>query len=278
MPWLLLVDGLEEILAPELRQRAISALSFWSDRAHYRLLATSRPLREEEVKPLEAKGLARFTLLPFDNTRVRGLANSWFSSTRAGGDASITAQQTARLLEAIQHGQLNEFSRIPLAVSMLCVVRAGDDNDEFPQSRYDLYEQYVGSLLEKQLTEFEALPRLREVGLRYPGGIEAVERLLEEVNRLLSAFALEGLGRNRLNGGLAEFSLSWTRNLRPRVFPVEKWIELVMEVLRQSGMVIGDDMSHRTIGDFLAARQVVLEGHGRNLTPESVTEVSFFVA
>ena len=255
-PWLVLVDGFEEILTPELRQRAISALAFWSGRPNLRLLMTSRPLQEREFEPLAKKGVSRSSLAPFDLEQVRSLTTTWLALHSTESEAGDAAQRAERLVDGIQRGQIKDLARIPLVTTMLCILYAASIGEGLPQSRYDLYEQFVEALLRKQL-ELDALSRLRDLARRYPGGQQAVERLLDDIRTLLTAFALQRRGHDKPTGGLAEFAQTWTEDLRPRSFPVPTWAAIVMDLLRQTGLVIEDDISHQTIADFLVAQEVV---------------------
>lgn len=273
-PWLLLVDGFEEILTSEFRQRALSVLAFWSGRAHLRLLITSRPLAEQEFKPLAEKGITRTFLAPFDLERVRGLAVAWLA--RLSGEDGA-ARRAGQLIDAIERGQVKALARIPLVTTMLCRLRVSGDREELPQSRYLIYERFVNTLLYRQLAELDALPRLRDIAQRYPGGQQAAERVLEALSTLLTAFAVERAGARQPAGGLSAFASARTENLRPRAFPADRWAVLIVELLRQSGLVIGDDFSHQTIADFLVARESMHNPQACDVTPEQAAELWYLL-
>jgi Trypsin-like peptidase domain/NACHT domain len=277
-PWLMLVDGFEEILTPEFRKRAIDALAFWAGRAHLRLLMTSRPLAKQEFEPLDRKGIFRAFLAPFDADRIRRLASTWLHRLTAGDAEGDTAQRVERLIGAIERGQIRELARIPLITTMLCILDVADGAGVLPRSRYDLYEQFVNACLERQLAELDALPRLRELAQRYPGGQQAAEQLLAEIHPLLTAYAVERAGAPGLTGRLSEFVPTWTEEFRPKSFPVARWIAIVMEVLRQSGLVIGDDISHQTIADFLVARQATSSPRPSVVTPKQAAEIFYLIS
>ena len=271
-PWLLLVDGFEEILTPELRRRAIDAFAYWNGRAHLRLLMTSRPLDNQEFKVLGEKGISPSYLVPFDLDRLRHLATAWFA--RVESQTRDAARRAASLVDRIEHGQIKELARIPLVSTMLCTLHAADNNGELPQSRYELYERFVNVQLDRQLSELGALPRLSKIAGQYPGGQLAVERLLDGILALLTAFALHRYRDNQPLGGLALFAQSWTADLRPPSLPAPRWTTIVMDVLRQSGLVIADDFAHQTLADFLAARELTQDPQ-RDVTPEHAAQLHY---
>ena len=277
-PWLLLVDGFEEILTPELRQRAIDAFAYWNGQAHLRLLMTSRPLDNQEFKPLSKKGISPSYLVPFDLERVRRLATAWLAAPSAESETHDAARRAARLVDRIEHGQIKELARIPLVTSMLCILHAADSNGELPQSRYELYDRFVNMQLDRQLTELGALPRLNNIAERYPGGQHAMERLLDSILKLLTAFALRRHRDNQSSGGLAPFAQSWTAELRPPSFPAPRWAAIVMDVLRQSGLIIADDFAHQTLADFLAARAITQDPQDNDVTPEQAAQLHYMSA
>ena len=277
-PWLMLVDGFEEILAPEFRKRAVGALAFWSGRAHLRLLMASRPLSKQEFEPFDRKGISRATLAPFDSERVRRLVSTWLRRLSVGGAEGDALQRAERLADEIEHGQIKDLARsIPFVMTMLCILDAADNRRGIPRSRYDVYERFVNALLERQLAELDALPRLRDLAQRYPGGQQAAEQLLEVIHALLTAYAVDRADVRGSAGGLSEFVPTWTEQFRPKSFPIARWTVMVMEVLRQSGLVIGDDISHQTIADFLIARDSMNNPHRSGITPERAAEIQYLL-
>jgi Trypsin-like peptidase domain/NACHT domain len=274
-PWLMLIDGFEEILTPELRHRAIDAFAYWNSRPHLKLLVTSRPLDNNEFEPFSKKGVFPSYLAPFDLERVRRFTLAWLTRLSAEGDSADAAQRARSLVDRIEHGQIGELARNPLVTAMLCILHAADSNRELPESRYELYDMFASAQLDRQLAELGALPRLSSISGRYPGGHLAAERLLDGIPELLTAFALRRHHANEPTGGLAAFAQSWTAELRPRSFPASRWTVLVMDVLRQSGLVIGDRFWHQTFADFLAAREIARNPSGNDVTPEDAAQLPY---
>jgi Trypsin-like peptidase domain len=66
VPWLLLVDGFEEIPANGQRRTAISALADWCGRTYFKLLMTSQPFADKEFEPLAKAEVCQYRLKPFD--------------------------------------------------------------------------------------------------------------------------------------------------------------------------------------------------------------------
>ena len=194
-----------------------------------------------------------------------------------GGTEGETLRRVELLVERIERGQIKDLTRIPLVTTMLCILYAADDRRGLPRSRYDLYEQFVVALLERQLTELGALPRLRDLVRVYPGGEQAAERLLEEIQELLTAYAVRRTLTDRPAGGLSTFVPMWTEQFRPKSFPAGRWAAMVMEVLRQSGLVIGNDFSHQTIADFLVARDATSNLLRSGVSPERAAETFYLL-
>lgn len=277
-PWLVLVDGFEEILTPELRQRAIDAFAYWNGRAHLKLLMTSRPLDKQEFRPLGEKGVSLSYLAPFDLDRIRRLVAAWLARPNVESESDDAARRAGSLVDRIEHGQIKELARIPLVTAMLCILHAAEGNGELPQSRYELYDRFVSVQLDRQLTELGALPRLNNIAGRYPGGQQAAEQLLDGILQLLTAFAVRRYRDNQPPGGLAPFAQSWTAKLRPPSFPAPRWTAIVIDVLRQSGLIVADDFAHQTLADFLAAREITRDPQRNDVTPEQAAQLHYMAA
>ncbi|MFI5766120.1 hypothetical protein ACIA8F_34955 [Streptomyces sp. NPDC051563] len=89
MPWLVVVDGLDEVASPAVRRRLLEKLAEQvrlQPHAVYRLVITSRPLPQEELAPFTGlPGLGCATLRGFDADQQHVFAERWFAAQGEGG-------------------------------------------------------------------------------------------------------------------------------------------------------------------------------------------------
>lgn len=277
IPWLLLVDGFDELVGPENRRLAIQALSYWCGRSSRRVLMTSRPLQDHEIRPLTERGVHQVSLVPFDAGQIGEFIDRWMAYSYA----KLPGEEVVRRAEALQeralHGQIRTLAGIPLAVSMMCMLSILNATEQLPENRSDLYANFIDALVTRQLIEFNALPHLRALGSSVPGGADALEELLSSLQELLTAYALQRLQEDSSEADLAEFAEAWTENLRPRLYPRDRWTETVMTVLRQSGLVTQSAFTHQTLADFLVAQEVVREPLAYGYLPERVVNLTYLL-
>jgi len=280
IPWLLLVDGFEELLESDERRAVLGVLAYWSGRSEFRLLIASRPSVNGEFDAL--RGIRQAELVDLDADQLTALATSWLGApgrTPAEHDVAAARQLTAQ----IESGQIHELGHNPLIATLLCRLHRDDPQVALPNSRYEIYERFVASQRKRQLHELKVLPRLREIAGTVPRGMEAVECLVEQMDDLLTEFALRrgysaGLTpREQAVGGLAAFAADWTEPIRPALFDPADWADLVMDVLRQSGLAAGDDVLHRTIADFLVAQALTTGTGDAHPSPERVSRTGYLL-
>lgn len=253
IPWMVLIDGVDEILAPERRKRVLETVRFWRTQpSPYRFLVTSRPLPQEQLDALYKDGIPVFDIEPFSQDQLPEFARRWFSALDMPDPDTLADAFLNRLADS----QLGRLAEIPLIATMLCVVFASNNGQDLPLSRVGLYEEFITLLMTKRYTQVNALERLQQWIRPYGAAAEqAVDNLLAGLRPLLERIAdkrLQGSGPE----ALLEAVIMQVSELPPPHLPAAQWRSLVEEALRLSGLVIQRSgrlsFFHYTIEEYLA--------------------------
>jgi hypothetical protein len=251
VPWLIMVDGIDEVLDATERAKALNAVSHRLRDPLYRFLLASRMLPQAEFQTLTEAGFEHFDLQPLTEEESVLLARRWFQAL--GKDPAVVD----RIMTELLRGRLGQLARNPLIVTAVCVALADDPGHELPMSRADLYERLVTSLIGKPFTQFNALERLQNRVRQY--GDEprrAVDRLLGNIRPLT-----EFLARRRLAQAVQRLLLDYAEEFPGSSLPPPldnaTWRGILSEVLRQNGCLSqqGRDFAfiHQTVMEYLAA-------------------------
>jgi HEAT repeat protein len=257
--WLLLVDGLDEVVGYEARAKVFDTITKIRRSRHgdaYRIVLTMRPLPEEEMPPPAVWPARRFELLPLEARGIAAFAVRWF--TAAGlPDPQGTAARFGAQLGRIG---LEELARVPLMAALLCRLFTAYPDRAMPKSRYRIYESFIELLQERQFSDDPSgiVRQMRLAAARYGTTVVvAAEMLPNQVFGLLPRLALAR--RDGDTRSVVELFTEWTRPLCPRELG-HQWPALLRGILRRSGVLVpfGQDFTflHQTIADFLAARQI----------------------
>jgi hypothetical protein len=140
-PWLVLVDGLDEVVGISEAQTALQAVTEGARHPFLRFLLATRPLRESD---LDAAGntFPVYRLQPFDLPTLDRFATRWF--TRNGLPDS--AESSERLVDHVRRNEIRDWAVQPLAATMLCELLVLDPHRRLPERVTDLYDQYVHKL------------------------------------------------------------------------------------------------------------------------------------
>jgi hypothetical protein len=252
IPWLILVDGLDEITSREMRDKATRVLIHWWNNPAYRFLVASRQLPEDQLAPLRAVASV-FTIEPFAPGQLPDLATRWFAALKVD-DVAGTAK---RFLDHLEQSRLGEIATTLLIATLACVVFAS--NQAVPPSRFDLYDRFVARLLEDPRKRESLLQHLEGQARPYAAE-DSIRKLVQDRRPLLEHYAyirqlgIEGAG---ITESFQELFAAWTQRYKPDSIPIQRWSELVMETARQSGLLVqrGDDFVffHQTIQEYLSA-------------------------
>ncbi|HEX8870275.1 MAG TPA: TIR domain-containing protein, partial [Lentzea sp.] len=140
LPWLIIVDALDEIPEEDLCDRLLAVLAgrmTLPDNPAW-FLITSRPLVRGQIAHLAGPLTGFYQLEPFDEEGLRRLAYKWFA--REG------VQTAEDFLSQVQEAGLAEVLRVPLLASIAADVFEGRPDRILPASRYQLYEECIVQL------------------------------------------------------------------------------------------------------------------------------------
>ncbi|AXB43351.1 serine protease [Amycolatopsis albispora] len=254
VPWLLLVDGVDEVLDLQQRSIALTRIDGYRARGH-RFLVTSRPLSAPDLQRGSSNGkYPYFSISPFDEPQFREFARTWFAEL--GVDDPEPA--AARFVDRIHRSKLAELAAVPLTATMMCVLHAQDPDQDIPVSRAELYDRFVALLARRRGVAgvYEMVSHWIGRGTRRAE--QTAEDLLAQLHAVLSQLAHENL--DGVTGPLPEraavvFADRGVR--RPESVPAGEWINVLREVLRSCGLVVekpaGFTFLHQTMEEYLAA-------------------------
>lgn len=260
VPWLVLVDGLDEIINTGTRQEVLKALAAFSEqRSLYRFIVTTRPLPIEELGAL-GQHVPRYQLEPFGPDDLREAIRRWFHALKF----SAPDREADRLSAAIDRAELTEVARAPLMTAMLCQLFA-NDSTSLPGSRGEVYDQFVGLLHERQhtvgISGIES--QIRAALERW--GTDAVDRAEHTLNRLPKLIGYLAADQYDGNTQSALDILTVHPDARPperlSEYNTEVWRDFLGEALRRSGLFtlrgIEFVFLHQTFLEYFAARYAI---------------------
>ncbi|QTE03077.1 hypothetical protein S1361_37425 [Streptomyces cyanogenus] len=255
--WLLLVDGLDEVVSYEARARVfetITAIHRQSD--VYQIVLTTRFLPEEGIPTPAGWTVRLFELLPLEAHEIEAFAVRWFTAARLPDPQDAAARFGTQLGRA----GLEELARVPLMAGLLCRLFTARPDEAMPRSRYDIYESFIVGLRTRQFRSDSSgiVEQMRLAAERYGTTVaKAAEMLPNHVFDLLGRLALAR--RDGDTTSAFEQLTEWGRPLCPDELK-HQWPALLRDILRRSGVLVpvGQDFTflHQTIADFLAARQI----------------------
>lgn len=256
--WLILVDGLDEIMDSRTRTLLIGALAerltqHGSVADDYRFLVTSRPLPEQELAPLRTSGVGDWRLRPFDPHDLEVFAGGWF---RARG-ASDVDKEAREFLARVERSHLQAIVRIPLLAVITAIVHEHSGERDLPIGQTGLYADFLRYLLQIRQEAVRARQELSErLSLYTPSGPALTDWLFEHLLPLLGHLATEFLcGRA---DSLASLAAKWTAEHCPELpRQVPDWADRVTDLLRGTGILLEQDGTlrflHQSFADYLAA-------------------------
>ncbi len=181
--WLL--DGLDEIFNPALRERAARIIAAWFRREpgnRDRVVVMSRPHALDDANTAKALALAggRANILPLDEAAQARFLTKWFLAVFEGAAGKAERRRDELWSALARHGELQRMKKTPLLLSMIAAVF--NQGRRLPDRRAELYGKAIGALVQ------------RRFGPRAPGGGETLARR--------AWYALTALARGMLEAGL----------------------------------------------------------------------------
>jgi hypothetical protein len=267
-PWLVLVDGLDEVIDRQARERLLCRLAgvLESHRGLYEFVVTSRPLPDHELDQLGMQ-VSRFTLEPFTSDDLTSFVSRWFDMYGMPDPAG----SAERFVLKLQQARMADLARNPLMATMLCQLQAAAPDESLPHSRGQLFQRFTGLLSDRQhAAGLSGLSRQMRSALERYGSPEVLERAqaaIDLIPFIIKDVAFFWFYREPPDPG--KDTLSWRENpldmeselwstLRPERVSHEEWRALFGELLCRSGIMTYRaghyQFLHQTLLEYCAAR------------------------
>ncbi|MGI5292930.1 helix-turn-helix domain-containing protein [Nonomuraea polychroma] len=256
--WLILVDGLDEIVDGEARRRVLRTLAAVAAGPHaqvYRFVVATRPLARNELRILGER-VPHYELQPFAPAEVEAVACGWFRALKL----KEPQQAAERFTQALRRSRLSDLARIPLVVAMLCQLRAARPGSPLPGSRGELYGNFIALLRERQYpVRPQQIDGHRLTGLeRYNSAAVTAraEHVAAHLDELIAYLAAERRSGNTRPA--TEIIEAHADGQCPSPVAAHHWTAFLTMVMRRSGLLIlraGELVFlHQTFLEYLAAR------------------------
>ena len=238
LPWLVLVDGIDEVQDPARRAAALQAVVDGCRQPFWRFVIASRPLPARDLTEIR-KHCGQAELLPFDSTTVIRFAGQWFEQRKLPDPQGLAK----RLLGHLRSMGHDRKVQTPLIAAMLCWLLSDNPHRTLPMHRVGLYRTYIDLLA--RLPDKESSPLVRELHAHSLSVLTKVayRRQADYDDTPVLAAAIADIEE---------------RGLRPAPYERRGWERTVHDALCQTGLVgpSGDGeltFRHQTIEEYLAA-------------------------
>jgi hypothetical protein len=260
--WLVLVDGVDQVLSTRQRSRVLSRLGdvVARDPPHLRFMITTRPLMLGELGNLAGEHVARFTLRRFDRQDLARFARRWVAHRERTHMPELDLEPITieRFLTAVSSSRLSAIARVPLIATITALILEADQDSALPTSRAGLYERFIEHLLSSRQAGAEQRERLTAEFARHgERGRQAWVWLSENLRDLLEGTAdvfLSGAG-TRVTASAA----AWVReHAPPDVFEeIPGWESSLRGALTATSLIVprtgGLQFAHPSFAEYLAA-------------------------
>ncbi|MEW2161027.1 hypothetical protein AB0950_38275 [Streptomyces sp. NPDC007189] len=269
VPWLVLVDGLDEIPDTDTRRTVLRLLVGVTagQPALYRFVVATRPLPARELDTLGSQ-VPRFQLQPFSSDNLLDYATQWFRGLENPG------RHAKVFISGLQRSRLDVLARTPLMASMLCQLYAADPTRPLPKGRTGAYQAFVDLIYEQNThkplasAHDEAIHRLKDRH-QIPRDSQAAKQAAELVRDRLPEL-IDELAYKRINGDPAPAIVILASHLhvnRPPKVKEELWESFLSDLLRTTGLLAqrADDFDflHQTLMEYHAARHATRDDEAR---------------
>jgi len=259
--WLVLVDGLDEVLDEDLRNDLVQMLAarVAAFGEQTRFVVTSRRLGQHEFDALRsglggADGAARFgeySLRLFDWDAVKTFARNWYHPL--GGVASTVDPED--FLASVSDSRLRPLVRIPLLTTIAAVVFEESGSGRLPHDRTSLYREFVEVLLTRRKLQVDALTMLRQqVNVIGPRAVEFIDFIFDQRLDCLTYLATRRMRADPRPG--VQIADEWLESIDRRR-PLGIGLAHLREILLSTGLVEdqGGDLAfiHLSFAEYLAA-------------------------
>jgi hypothetical protein len=256
LPWLIMVDGLDEIIDGEKWRKVVAAIAADMTRAEspYRWLITTRPVPGHGLDALrQVPGVASYTLEVFDDNELYEMARAWLHDYSSDN----TEYHIEEFIDQAK-SNLHELVRVPLlaAVALLLYRRSAEVG--LPTSRPGLYEALVTYFLHGRGKESERQGEFRRLIADAGGTSELADFLYPRRHEILHELARQTLEDGQPTLGRA---IAWI-NQNAAYIPkfLHNWDAAVGGILASTGLVTLESARslawiHQTVPEYLVARR-----------------------
>ncbi|WP_266863658.1 trypsin-like peptidase domain-containing protein [Streptomyces prunicolor] len=262
--WLVLVDGLDEIVDARQRQLVLEKLARWRAREDvmvtHQFLVATRPLPDAEWQRTGFRNWAQHTLLPLDTAQLPAFAEGWFTALAMGNPGAASA----RFIWQVRMAGLEPMATVPLMAEMLCQLFADHPNQPLPADRIALYEAYVALRYRSWKATGHGTP-LAEIHAIFltQRGIDVAQAAVQLYGEMPDHIDRLALARHHGDPSNAvDLLVDWTVS-HGHALPPEERSAVIAEGLRRSGLFTkrGDDFDflHQTLLDFIAAQHIAAD-------------------
>ncbi|MFB9903640.1 NACHT domain-containing protein [Allokutzneria oryzae] len=255
VPWLVLVDGLDEVLEPAARHTVLRKVADHREDPAYRFLVTSRPLDDRGFASVNRTQFPTYVIEPFSDAELHTFVVGWLAARELAEPERAATDFVAR----VRRTKLHELAHVPLISTMLCLLFAEKPDADLPDNQSQLYREFVSWLVVK-LREADARVQLRRRVAPYgPTAESAADALLDRIQDLFQdiAFGHQRLGDGDRDLSLIEHALAWRGVDPPESVPPQEWAEVIADALRISGLLVQrrEDWRflHQTVEEYFAA-------------------------
>ncbi|MEV6907737.1 NACHT domain-containing protein [Amycolatopsis sp. NPDC051071] len=237
-PWLILVDGLDEVAGVDESRAALEAITEGVRHPFLRFVVATRPIQEADLRAVR-NTFPIYELRPFDIPTLGRFARGWLERRGITNALEVSANVVAH----VRRNDFLDWLVQPLAATMLCDLLVRDSGQRLPERLSDLYEQYVRKLF---------------VGRAYANAERKTNR---DIIQLLERVASERQFRDPERSVL-QVAIDFVRNTRLESTAVDPDVRAreLHDVLCRTGLVVSADgdvkFAHATFEEYLAARYV----------------------
>jgi TIR domain/HEAT repeats/NACHT domain len=261
--WLVLVDGLDEIVSARDRAKLITDLLHISAivDSPYRIVIATRPVQTESQH--DWSGFSRLRLLPLTDEQIAVFAESWFRQST--GPAEPGAAQ--HFVSELKYRGLTELVRSPLVLTMAASVFAPDARHTLPGNRTGIYERFL-DLVDDEESERQTRAAFREAwDQRYGHRGEAIaDEIFSSRRQILEYLAeesQEGIADDLRDRAVTYITQRWAAPGDMKLDP--EWLSHQVAVLfTRSALVIPAagtyQFIHETVREYLVAHATVHSG------------------
>ncbi|MGW4378257.1 NACHT domain-containing protein [Kitasatospora sp. NPDC004531] len=258
-PWLLVLDGLDEVASPEVREEVVLAIEEFllhvgrldADRL---ILATSRP--QGYRGEFHVGDFEQLRLTPLDAEAARHYAQR-LADARHADDPEMREAVVARFGEAAQQPNTARLMNTPLQVTIMSLLV--ERRTRMPQNRFELFEAYYSTIYAREVDKPGESGRLLA---EHKGHIDWMHQYvgLTLQSRAGQAESLdsvmpEGELRERSRARMVEETddLALATDLAPKLFNAATE-RLVLLVAPEAGLV---GFEVRSLQEFMAAKALI---------------------